>query len=239
MTDKHAKNKALQKPIRENFIRRVDFEQELKNINCKSLMVHLIGGNLIIQGSTSQDASIKIQWNEQKSNLPKFYCEEEVLYLSARSLRPFIQQKNAYIIELTIPLEMDVKIKMYGGVIFIDKIKGDNLDIHMKAGTISGYPKVKNLTAKLVAGDINMHQLEGSADISVGVGDIGLSFDSITSDSKINLSCKLGDIRLNVPKGTLASNDAIKGEKIENSVGAEISAKVWVGDLKIGWSEEL
>jgi DUF4097 and DUF4098 domain-containing protein YvlB len=123
---------------------------------------------------------------------------------------------------------------MFGGVLFMDKIKANNIEIKMKAGTISGFPSAKLVRAKLAFGDIHLHHLEGSADLSLGAGDLKLVFNKIGKDSKINLSCKLGDIQLMLPKGSIFSAaEVAKDGQIKNKAGAKISLKTWLGSLKV------
>ena len=118
---------------------------------------------------------------EAQHPLPKFFIEDNVLKLESKNWKFFGNQKNAYIIEITLPENTNINVKMFAGVIYLGNLIGD-IDIQLKAGNILGNVSSKNVTAKIWAGDIN------------------LEFASITKDSKLDLKCSLGDIKLKLPK---------------------------------------
>ena len=197
-------------------IKRVDFSAELHG-SFDHFDAHLIGGNLIILSGPQEHASIRVQWKENEHrSLPKFFIEHNRLKLESKSLKAFIGQKNAYVIEVTLPKETNITIKMFAGVIYLEDVTG-NLNVSLKAGEISGYLSGKNIKANIWAGDIKFN------------------FHDLSKDSKINLTCSLGDIILHFPEGTLLNlqSGKTKVAKIENVYNAEITAKTTLGDVSI------
>lgn len=234
--------KRFKEPKQEDFIERVDYEKPIQANAITRFQTNIIGGNLVILPSPNEMASIRVQWDEDKKEyIPNFNVTGDCISLTSNSLRPFLKQKGAYIIEVTLPENIEIFVKMLGGTLFIDHFKTPLLDVDILAGTVSGAPLVKTLRAKLKAGAVHLHHLQGNAAISVGAGDIKLSFDDLAPQQLIDLQCRIGDVKLTLPPQALPPNTSIKkAGKIDNLLGANIYAKTFLGDVKIDcWEDEL
>ena len=178
-----------------DLIKRIDFSKEIIDSEFNKFEADVIGGNLFILAGPQNKASIRLQWKEGAQHLlPKFFIEDNVLKLESKQWKVFGNQKNAYIIEITLPENTNINVKMFAGVIYLGNLTGD-IDLQLKAGEILGNVSSKNVTAKLWAGDIN------------------LEFASIDKDSKIDLKCSLGDIKLKLPRNIVPDANFIKIKK--------------------------
>lgn len=222
-------------PVREDFLRKIDFAQEIKSNDIKNFKTNLVGGNVVILAGPPGVASVKISWdaNLSKELLPKFYLDRDTLFLTADSFKPFLTQKNAFVFEITLPATVNVDVQMYGGTVFVNKMAG-NFKVNMWAGSVTGFCSSKALDVTVHAGEVTVYNLCGNAKASVSFGDIQLLFDKLEKNNTIALYSKFGDVNLRLPAGTLETNQVIKNKKnLPNLVGANITTSTFLGDTKV------
>ena len=160
-------------------MKRIDFEKVFDSHNIDLIKIDLVGGNVVILNGLQDEIGIKIQWKkDQPESLPEISIKDGVLELKSNDWKQFIGQKNTYIIQINLPKNLDLNIKMFAGVIELKELD-NNIAISLRAGE--------------VLGSISLTQ---NTFIKVLVGSIKLNAKAIYDLAKVNLKCYLGDIKL-------------------------------------------
>lgn len=220
----------------EDPIRRVDHEVRLDNVDFTAFKADLIGGNLNIIPCNKGQARMRLQWDGTSNNMPSFNINDNVLYLKGKSFKPFIGQKNAYIVEVSIPKETHIDVFMRAGTLYLENVHG-NLKVNMWAGAISGNAYTRKAKVDLRIGDLKLHHLRGSIAASVMTGDIQVLFDEINRGDQVNLTCHLGDVKARFPQGFFSSTDVYKKVGIiENNFEADVRVNSILGGTKLDMS---
>lgn len=228
--------KRFKVPEQEDFVRRVDHEEEIENPGINNIQVRIPGGNLILHASDDDKISYKVQWKENghAEEMPKLSVRGDTAYLELDGFAAFQGQKNAYIMEITLPKHVNMDIGMYAGTIFIDEMEGNlNANIYV-GGTIYGncYARDANLSVK--AGDIKLHHLRGNLVATAWAGDIKVLFDDISAENSVNLTCYMGDIKARFPNGFMDTNSVYKkAGQVPNHLNADVSTTNYLGGVKI------
>lgn len=195
---------------------RVDYSKTFSYSTLEKCDINIIGGNFLIKHGSENEISLRVQWQE---NAAAYFitCEvkNDILVVRSKSWKPYLSQKEIYIIELTIPTHIPINIKMFGGVIFFDDIHA-HTNVFLKGGEIVGTLEGKQTTLKLWAGNIDV------------------VFSHVDASSEIDLTCYLGSIKATFPtECKIHHNVRLLTEKyrIQNSLGADIRAYVLLGDV--------
>lgn len=201
---------------RKEKITRVDLSETIVDSQFTRFEADLIGGNVIIKSGPEGQASLRVQWREDKIGMfGSFLLDGDTVRLQSKGFRSFIGQKHPYIIEVTLPIQTAVTVKMMAGVLYLDDLAGD-VTASLKAGEIAGNLSGKNLNIKLWAGDIKV------------------ALERVTGDSDITVKCSLGDVQLHFPQGILVHPiEESKNGNIATTVGARIIAKATLGGVRI------
>jgi hypothetical protein len=197
--------------------------------------VNLLGGNLNILESSDGTARCRVQWRSDipEKHQPKFHFENETLYLKATSLKPFIGQKHAYIIEVYLPSHLDVNIRMFAGVIYLENVRGA-LMVSLKAGDLSGYAH-SQVHATVGAGNIQLHGLENDVYARVSLGDVNVVFDKMERVKQVELSTFMGDVRGHFPSGFFPNSHRWikKKGRIQNMLDVDLKVHFGLGGASL------
>jgi hypothetical protein len=220
----------------------MDFEQTIDSSEIKDFHVDFSNVHLLILGGEAGKASIKIQWLKKKSNFNphiSFKLEENTLVLqdkgdpSNHEIAKFVKRLKPCHIMVTLPPLIDMKINIRMGSIYIDKMASGYLRVSIKKGHIKGNIFTKDLNVKLETGNVKLHHLQGSAEVSTKLGNIELLFDEINLDNRIGVVSKTGNINIRFPFGFLKNNLKKKRGEIENAIGASVFVTNKFGRIKL------
>lgn len=227
-------------PEQEDFIERIDDEHLFSAETIQDLDIFLTGGNLLIFGDNRSDISVQIQWkHNQPELLPQCRIIGQTLSITTsikQAIPTFWGQADPYIVEIHLPKNIAVRVRIIAGTLFVKNIQGV-LQSHVTLGSIQGFYEGVNFYGRVDAGDIKIHGLTGSAVSTVGVGDIELDFHHLAKTSQVKTRVLAGDISLRFPKELAAklstSTDKHRKGRVSNAAQLPIFANVFLGDVTI------
>ncbi|MCP4476052.1 MAG: hypothetical protein GY821_16140 [Gammaproteobacteria bacterium] len=227
--------KLFNPPRRENYIHRVDAEQALSG-TIKNFTADLIGGNLVILAGEDNVCRYRLQWREEikVEEQPKLTLLDGELSFRSKSFKPFVRQKDAYVIELILPAQVNVNIRMFAGTVYIENIIGE-LEVKLTAGDVNVIGPTQCSNISVWAGNIHLHQVCGSVSAKVKLGDATTLFAEMPPENaEVNLSTWLGDVSARFPQGFLLTDNSIKTMPLQqNTTGAKIALSAKLGDVKV------
>ena len=207
----------MKKFIQKDIITRCDLEQTISANGITGIDVAMLGGNIVLLGSLNTNTiTIKIQWDDQRPLLhPRIAVKNGILAITARQWAAFFRQKNAYILEVHMPADLLLNVRLGAGTIFATHLSGD-------------------CNVRLGAGDAQIQSSGKLLQVRVGAGDVKVSLQNLTDQSNISLRVGLGDISVHLPTDvTRERNCNLKNGLINNSVGAQLEARIGLGDIKV------
>ncbi len=227
--------KLFDAPKRENHLYRVDVEKTLSG-PIKNFTANLTGGNLVIIAGEEDVCRYRLQWKEQskEEDQPQLTLADGALTLHAKGFKPFIGQKNAYVIELTLPAQVNIDVRMFAGTVYIENIVGA-LAVKLTAGDVNVIGPNQHSNISVWAGNIYLHQVCGSVSAKVRLGDAKALFAEMPpEDAEVNLSTWLGDVSARFPQGFLLTDSPTKAMPLlQNTTGAKVALSVKLGDIKV------
>jgi hypothetical protein len=144
-------------------------------------------------------------------------------------------QNQKLLIEIHVPRETRINIKMLAGVVMLMGGTGD-VQIEGKAGEITGVTLAQNVDIHLQAGDVNFNDLRGNVNIHVSAGSVSLGWERLSGQESVNIACGVGGIDLHLPRHAVSTSDSgglLQEKTLRLPNGTLIHAKVNFGGLDI------
>lgn len=195
------------------------------------LHINIFGGNVILHAGPENTLQVLMQWpNKNNKAYPTLKIQDGVAYLQDAGVTSFFGQHGKYVLEIFIPQNLFVHVKMFGGTVILDKLSG-GLDIRVKAGEISRICISQKAKFQVGAGTIDVAGFIGDVDARVIAGDLHIAMVNIAPTSNIQLRCALGSIQMQVPKNILLDAGYAKKGPVPNKIAAKIATAMLLGDV--------
>lgn len=200
-------------------------------------------GNLMICFDAEEAARV-IAAGDQPLLPTRIEREGDELVLIGSSLGSYLRhgQRQKILIEVHVPRHARVDVEMLAGVVMLNGGDGP-VAIRGSFGEIAGVTQTRELTARLKAGDVTLHELHANADIRVSVGSVTLRWSALDGSELIDVRCGLAGIDLQLPPGVAPVEDTgglFKRTTVETPGGTRINAQIGFGGLDVTeWAADL